>query len=147
MHPWENEFLDSDLHDPLRVERSAAVTDEEAAGIESLCREATPGPFVTDEETDAPGALIATLPDSRNIVSLTMPCPHDEPCLDAQMINANARLICRARYMLLRLLRDRERWLAEREELLAKVRSFETETRAADGTSWSEVARYSLRPR
>lgn len=147
MNPWEHEFLDGDLHDPLRVERSAPVTDEEAALIEEVCQLATPGPFVTDEETDIPGALIATLPDGRNIISLSTPCPQGDGCVEHTSVEANARLICRSRFMLLRLLRDRESWWAERAELLDRIRSLESERPALESASWSEVARYSPRPK
>ncbi|NIP87091.1 MAG: hypothetical protein GTO03_16625, partial [Planctomycetales bacterium] len=50
---------------------------------------------------------------------------HDEAAADA-----NAQLICRARYLLLRLLRDRRQWQRERESLLERIRHLEAALQA-----------------
>lgn len=111
-------LLDSDISDPLRVERSSAVDDDEAAAIEILCRAATPGPLVTDDMADGQGSLVAMLPDGRNVISLS----HESSETDARLtVEANLQLICRARHLLLRLLRDRRQLrerLRELEELV-----------------------------
>jgi len=146
MNGWQErgDGLDSSLlFDPLCVERSEPVSDREAAEIEVICQAATPGPMVTDEEADGEGSMVASLPDGRTIVSLTSHAAHCEDEV-AAAIEANARLICKARFFLLRLLRDRERWQQERAELLDKLGALEAklaELRAAqsDGKSrrWS----------
>ena len=46
---------------------------------------------------------------------------------DKDITRANAELICRARYLLLRLLRDREQWKEERETLLQRIGKLKTE--------------------
>ncbi len=118
-----SEELDrSDLFDPLCVERSAPLGDDEGERIEKLCRNATPGPFVVDDEVDGEAAVMATLPDGRLIVSLTDYVGHTE---DNEVIQANAELICKARYLLLKLLRDRRCWKEERAVLEARVQYLE----------------------
>ena len=107
-------FQDSDISDPLRIERSSPMEDEEAAAIEALCLAATPGPLMADEAADGQGILVASLPDGRHIVSFTSEgCPSDAQC----MAEANLQLICRARHLLLRMLRDRRLLLERVQEL------------------------------
>jgi len=121
---------DSDVFDPLRVERSALMSDEEAADIETLCQAATPGPLLTDDETEGDGMLVASLPDGRHIVSLTAQSPSDH----RSAAEANSRLICQGRYLLLRLLRDRARWQTERRRLCERIRALEAALRGEDRT-------------
>jgi len=110
------------LFDPLCIERSAPISDEEAALAEDLCQAATPGPLVVDEQATGDGAVVATLPDGRCIVSLTAGVEHTE---SDGATEANAQLICKARYLLLRLLRDRQKWTEERDSLLERVATLE----------------------
>ena len=56
------------------------------------------------------------------IVSLTAGVNQTE---DEDLTHANAELICKARYALLRLLRDRQQWQAEKEHLLERIRTLE----------------------
>ena len=123
MDPWNDEWFDRiGLIDPLRVERSAPVREEEAAWLERICEAATPGPLLVDDAADGSGVVVATLPDGRSIVSLSPEAALD----DEEALRANAQLICQARYMLLRLLRERDRWQTEREELLNRIAVLET---------------------
>ncbi len=143
MSGWQErgDGLDSSqLFDPLCVQRSEPVGDLEAAEIEAVCQAATPGPMVLDDEADGEGSVVATLPDGRTIVSLTTHAAHSETEV-AAAIEANARLICKARYFLLRLLRDRERWQEERARLLDKLGALEAEVERLRGfeTELAEV--------
>jgi len=99
------------------------MDDDEAELIEAICQAATPGPLVTDDVSDGGGALVATLPDGRNIVSVSdsPSCPEDARSRAA----ADAQMICEARSVLLRLLRDRGRWQRREKLLLEKIRSLE----------------------
>lgn len=119
-HPdaWD----DVEPFDPLCVERSAPIGDEEAAAIEELCRTATPGPMTFDDEDAGEGSIVAILPDGRVIATLMPYLGADAP---SSTVEANAQLICKARYLLLRLLRDRKSWLRERRELLERIQSLE----------------------
>ncbi len=129
MSGWQErgDGLDSSLlFDPLCVERSEQVSDEEAAQIEAICQAATPGPMVLDDQAGGEGSMVASLPDGRTIVSLTTHAAYSE-AERAAAIEANARLICKARYFLLRLLRDRERWQEERAALLDRLGALEAE--------------------
>jgi hypothetical protein len=112
-----------DLFDPLWVERSAPTDDNEAESIKALCRSATPGPLFTDDRAEETGAVVATLPDGRHIVSMTASA---EQTKDRAVIEANARLICKAEGYLLRLLRDRERWKQQLEFLQQRIRTLES---------------------
>jgi hypothetical protein len=107
-----------DVFDPLYIERSAPIDDDEAALIEELCLAATPGPLVVDEQADGDGAVVVSLPDGRLIVSLTAGVEHTQ---SAEAVEANTQLICKARNVLLRLLRDRQQWNEERETLLERI--------------------------
>jgi len=107
-------FQDSDISDPLRIERSAPMDDEEAAAVEALCLAASPGPLMVDDATEGQGVVVATLPDGRHVVSLSCEgCPDDA----AHTAEANIQLLCRARYLMLRLLRDRRQFLDRIQEL------------------------------
>ena len=102
---WDEDgFNDFDIFDPLRVERSAPMDDREANAIESLCLAATPGRLVVDDEAEGVGVVVASLPDGRHVINLTPTCPPD----DESAVEANVKLICQARYLLLRMIRDRE---------------------------------------
>ncbi len=116
-------FEDGDTHDPLYFVRSRPLEDEEADLIEAICHAATPGPWVIDDVSDGGGALVATLSDGRHIVS-TKPA---ESCLEGARSTAiaNAQLICEARCLVLRLLRDWQRWQRREECLLEKIDQLE----------------------
>lgn len=120
MRWWEIEEMDDcDIYDPLRVERSPKVEDEEAAVFEAICHSASPGPFVIDDRADGEGTVVATLPDGRKIVSLGSTPPSDE---DGDIrAEANSRLFCEARCMILRLLRDREHSYERQRDLLDRI--------------------------
>ena len=120
--------------DPLSVQRSSPIEDEEAAMVEALCLSATPGPLVVDDEADGDGAVVVSLPDGRLIVSMTAPVTQTD---DEAVTRANAQLICKARHLLLRLLRDRQDWKQQREFLQERVRTLESalQDRRKVGTS------------
>ncbi|MBN1908616.1 MAG: hypothetical protein JW818_02660 [Pirellulales bacterium] len=126
MSPWYEERLvlgadEDDLFDPLCIERSGAMSEEEVAQIVQLCEAIGPGPYLTDDQATGEGTLVATLPDGRNIVSLAATGRSDDPAA----IEAHARLICQARCLLLRLLSDRDHWQVERDALIGQIRSLE----------------------
>lgn len=120
MRWWEIEdFDDCDMYDPVRVERSPKVEDTEAAVFEAICHSASPGPFVIDDQADGAGTVVASLPDGRLIVSIGATQPSEE---DTEVqAEANARLFCESRCMILRLLRDRERWDERERDLLNRI--------------------------
>ena len=118
----EDSFPDTGEYDPHCV-RSRPVEDEEAEIIEAICQAATPGPLVTDDVSDGGGVLVATLPDGRNIVSL-VPIPGG-PEGARSMAAGNAQLICEARGLLLRLLRDRHRSKRRQKRLLKRIQALE----------------------
>ncbi len=125
MTTWreQEDGLDSEcIFDPLCVERSAPIDDDEAALIEAICHAATPGPLVVDDQAAGEGAVVATLSDGRTIASLTAGVEHTK---NESATAANADLICKARYLLLRLLRDRQQWKEEREFLVQRIRTLE----------------------
>ena len=131
MNLWHEDSGELDQFDPLCIERSPPMDDEEAAAVESLCLAATPGPLVTDDEVEVEGdgAVVVTLPDGQMIISLTASVEHTE---EVGVIRANAELICKARYYLLRLLRDRKQWKKERDDLSQKIRELETAVAAQE---------------
>ena len=127
MDPWDEECLhigleDVELFGPRPVDPNGSMRPEELADLEALCEAATCGPLLIDDHMTGEGVVMATLPDGRHIISLTSDKPSDDPAT----IRANARLICQARGLLLRLLRDRDRWQVERDKLLAKLDSLES---------------------
>ena len=125
MSTWHGDLDEvgtSDVFDPLCIERSAPMDDQEAALVEALCQAATPGPLVVDDEVEGEGAVVVSLPDGRLIVSLTAAV---EQTRGETATHANAQLICKARYLLLRLLRDRQQWKEQREFLLERIRTLE----------------------
>lgn len=151
MNSWREDPDELDLgssFDPLCVERSAPIEDEEAALVEALCQAATPGPFVVDDEVKGEGAVMVSLPDGRLIVSLTASVEHTK---DEAVARANAQLICKARYLVLRLLRDRQQWKEEREFLCARIHTLEaalgTEKDAAGQPGWPQPPPIPSRPR
>jgi len=125
MRWWEIEdFDDCDIFDPVRVERSPKVEDTEAAVFEAICHSASPGPFVIDDQAAGEGIVVTSLPDGRLIVSLGATQPSEE---DGEIqAEANARLFCEARCMILRLLRDRERWYEQEHDLLDRITALES---------------------
>lgn len=129
MKPWDEDCLhlgldDSEAFDPLMASGRLPLTDEDVAAIEALCDAATRGPLLIDDQTTGEGAVVATLPDGRHIISLAPDASSDDPAA----IEANARLIRQARCLLLRLLRERERWQHERAELLERLYAGESAT-------------------
>lgn len=151
MNHWHENGDEMDLSgifDPLCIQRSAPMEDEEAALVEALCTAATPGPLVVDDDAEGEGAVVVSLPDGRLIVSLTASAEHMQ---DEAVTHANAELICRARYLLLRLLRDREQWKEQREFLLERIRTLEaalgTERELAERGDWDPASRLASRPR
>jgi hypothetical protein len=147
-HGHLDEIGHSHVFDPLCIERSAPLDDDEAALVEALCQTATPGPLVIDDEVEGEGAVVVCLPDGRMIVSLTAAV---EQAHDEAVAHANAQLICKARYLLLRLLRDRQQWKEERELLLDRIRTLEAalgvESNAGMADSPGGAARAARRPR
>lgn len=121
-HDDSSELGSCGMFDPLCIERSAPLDDEEATLVEALCQAATPGPLVVDDDAEGEGAVVVSLPDGRMIVSLTA---RVEQTHDAGVAHANAQLICKARYLLLRLLRDRQQWKEQREFLFERIRTLE----------------------
>ena len=126
MRFWDDDCLhlgldDAEPFNPLLAGGSTPLTDEEVASIEALCEMATRGPLVIDDQASGEGVVVATLPDGRHIVSLAPDDPSDDP----KSIEANAQLIRQARCLLLRLLRDRDRWHMERDELLERMHSLD----------------------
>ena len=132
----------TEIFDPLCIERSAPMGDEEADLLEALCRSATPGPLVIDDEAQGEGAVVATLPDGRMIISLTAAVEHTE---DPGAIEANAHLFCKSGNLLLRLLRDRRQWLAQRDFLQERIHTLETALRVEEamgaGQSMADTVR------
>ncbi|NIP87090.1 MAG: hypothetical protein GTO03_16620, partial [Planctomycetales bacterium] len=51
----------NDIFDPLCIERSAPLCDEEAALVEALCLAASPGPLVVDDQAEGDGAVVVSL--------------------------------------------------------------------------------------
>ncbi|MHC4178511.1 MAG: hypothetical protein ACYSWU_13455 [Planctomycetota bacterium] len=147
-HSDPDEVGTSSVFDPLCIERSAPVDDEEAALVEALCQAATPGPLVIDDEVEGEGAIVVSLPDGRMIVSLTAAV---EQTRDEVATRANAQLICKARFLLLRLLRDRQQWKEQREFLLERIRTLEAalgiEGDAAAQSDGSRTSRAAPHPR
>lgn len=130
-------FEQDDVFDP-HVVQCRPVEDGEAEIVEAICLAATPGPLVTDDLSNGGGALVATLPDGRHIVSLRPPAGGPE---DARsMAAANAQLICEARSLLLRLLRDRRRWERREACLREKIRGLEAlldeQYEAVESSEW-----------
>ncbi len=125
MRWWEIEdFDDCDIFDPVRVERSPIVEDTEAAVFEAICHSASPGPFMIDDQAGGEGIVVATLPDGRLIVSIGAAQPAEE---DGEIqAEANARLFCEARCMILRLLRDRERCYEKERDLVDRIAVLES---------------------
>jgi hypothetical protein len=127
--PWfEHDSFDDSFFDPLQVERSRPVADEEARQWEIVCQTASPGPLMDDDKTDGSGMLVAMLPDGRQLVS-TAPTGS---ALDAMCVaEANAELICHAKLWILRLLRDREHSRQREEMLLARIAKLEFQVQAS----------------
>jgi len=134
----DNVHGDVDTFDPLCIERSSPIEDEEAAFIESLCQSATPGPLVIDDNVDGEAAPVFSLPDGRMIVSLTALVEHTKGEEAAQ---ANAQLLCKARYLLLRLLRDRRDSAEQREQLSRRIDELEDALGTSPQTVRSESRR------
>ena len=149
MRWWDDCYDETEVFDPLRVERSRPVEDDEAALFETLCQAASPGPLVVDDHAAGEGVVVATLPDGRHIVSLrTAECfAADSP----RTIAANAQLICEARFLALRLLRDREKWQRREKCLLEKIQSLKLELdeqrEAVEEPEWTAASQHVTRPR
>ncbi len=124
MWPWDEDSHDElEALDPLRIERTPPITDDEAVVLEEICLAATPGPLVPDDMSDGDGTLVCTLPDGRHLVSVQ--AVRGEPD-DAQAAAvANAQLISEARSVILRLLRDRTRAKRRERQLRERIRRLE----------------------
>jgi len=142
-HEDQDELGQSGIFDPLCVERSAPMEDQEAALVEALCRAATPGPLVVDDVVEGDAAVVVSLPDGRMIVSLTASVDQTEA---DGVPHANAELICKARYLLLRLLRDRQQWKEEREFLLQRIRTLEIALRSENQAA-EDAEPFHVRPK
>ncbi len=131
MRWWEvEESDDCDIFDPVRIERSPKVEDAEAAVFEAICQSASPGPLVIDDQVSDGGTVVATLPDGRLVVSIGATPPSEE---DAEIqAEANIRLFCESRLMILRLLRDRERWYERERNLLDRIAALENSSVKAE---------------
>ena len=73
MRWWDEECIedgDSVITDPLLVERSKPVTDEEARRFEDICQAATAGPLVVDDKSDGSGIVVAYLPDGDRVCAV-----------------------------------------------------------------------------
>lgn len=101
----------------------ARLSSEEFDEIERLCEAAIPGPLVFDDSAVDDGALVATLPDGRNIVSLSDSLGYVP---SSEAIEATGQLICRARTLLLRLVHDARCGHRERDRLLARIAELES---------------------
>ena len=149
MRWWDDCYDETEVFDPLRVERSRPVEDDEAALFETLCQAASPGPLVVDDQAAGEGVVVATLPDGRHIVSLTS--AECSPTTSPRTIAANAQLICEARFLALRLLRDREKWRRREQCLREKIDSLEAELdaqrEAVDEPGWTAPSQHAARPR
>ena len=123
MRWWDVEELeDCDIFDSVRIERSHKVEDAEAAVFDALCRSASPGPFMIDDRADGDGIVVATLPDGRLNISVGSTAPVEDADVQAE---ANARLLCESRPMILRLLRDREAWYERERDLEDRIATLE----------------------
>ncbi len=129
--PWfQDSCFDDGPFDPLQVERSRPVEDEEANQWETVCQAASPGPLVIDDQANGSGTVVTTLPDGRQLISLA---PVGSP-LDAMCVmEANTELICHARFWLLRLLRDREHARRREDSLLRRIEDLEMQLRLRGG--------------
>ena len=142
-------FEDGDSFDPLYFVRSRPVEDDHAEIVEAICHATTPGPWVVDDVSEGGGALVATLSDGRNIVS-AVPA---EGCLAGARSSAaaNAQLICEARCLILRLLRDRQQWKRQEERLLQKIQELEEllerQSETVEKTKWVPEDGVPARPR
>jgi len=152
MRWWDEECIeneDSVMTDPLLVERSKPVTDEEARRFEEICQAATQGPLVVDDKSDGGGTVIAYLPDGRFVVSQSQEVIASPDAVEAA--RANAELICRARCMVLRLLRDRHEWKRREQGLRKRIEFLEAEMerreQIAASVRWEENGRVPSRPR
>jgi len=149
MRWWDEEWGESVLSESLLLGQGGPIGDEEAERFEAICRAATPGPLVIDDRSDGSGVVVASLPDGRHVVS------HSEQMAsqaDAEATaEANAGLICRARCMVLRLLRDRQHWRQREKDLLERVRLLEAELQRQrdmlDRPEWDRTGRVPARPR
>ena len=72
------------------------------------------------------------------IVSLTALVEHTD---DEEASQANAQLICKARYLLLRLLRDRRDWAQQREQLNRRIDELEDALATSPQTVRSDTRR------
>ena len=132
MRPWDEDCLhlgldDSEQFDPLRASGSLPLTDEDIDSIQRAVRGGHAGTAV-DRRSDR--RRRGRRGNAARRTAYRQPCAgrlSDDPVA----IEANARLIRQARCLLLRLLRERDRWQHERTELLARLREWESPNRPA----------------
>ena len=150
MRWWDEEWVEqSVLSESVLVGQGGPVADEEAERFETICRDATPGPLMIDDKSEGGGAVVASLPDGRHVVSTSGPLASQADAHAAT--EANAGLICHARCMVLRLLRDRQHWQQREEGLLERVRLLEAELQRQSDTldqpQWEPARPVPTRPR
>lgn len=150
MRWWDEERNEeSATSDSVLLGRHGPVADDEADRFEAVCRAATPGPLVVDDTSEAEGVVVASLPDGRYVLSKSEEVVTQADA--AATAEANAELICRARPMILRLLRDRQHWRRREESLLARIRSLEAklerEDEACDAEEWKPAEQVPISPR
>ncbi len=139
--PWfEHDTFEDSLFDPLQIQRSRPVTDDEAAQWEAVCLAASPGPLLCDDRADGGGTLVVILPNGQRLVSTALPIS----TMDAMCIaEANAELMCHARLWMLRMLRDREHSRRREQMLERRVE----ELQAQFGAEPLETGKSPFRPR
>ncbi|HIE38371.1 MAG TPA: hypothetical protein EYH34_14695 [Planctomycetes bacterium] len=147
MRWWDQDCFDEfDVADPLQDQRMVPVDDDEAERLEQLCLAGTPGPLVIDDRSDGDGVVVATLPDGRMIVSRHVAVRSQEESEAA--IQADAELICRARCMVLRMVRDRRLWRKREQHLLERIDQLEKQLeQARTAVDQMVTASQPLRPR
>ncbi len=97
------------------------LTSEQIERIRQLLQRAS-GSLVLDDQTDGDGAVVATLSNGRHLVTLSVPLGTR---IDPATEEANAELFCHARYIIARLLRDREALLEENARLRQRLTELE----------------------
>jgi len=152
MRWWDEECIDDEdsvITDPLLIERSKPVTDEEARDFEEMAQASTPGPLVVDDKSEGGDTVIASLPHGHSVVSQGEKVVTPADAVAAA--KANAELICRARCIILRLLRDRRHAKRREQALRQRIEFLESEIerrqQMAGSARWEEADGVPARPR